>query len=119
MNQQNALKMDDLTNSLQRVLDTNINTSGLSPLGHAILVRTYEPEIRSSVIHIPMEARGRMQMIEQRRIVVAVGPSAWEGESVARAKPGDKVLVTKFAGYETNQTKDGESYRVVNDRDVF
>ena len=95
------------------------NTSGLSPLGHAVLVETYEPEIHSSVIEIPEHVRNAMNQVEQRCRVVAVGPTAWADEPERRAQPGDKVLVTKFAGYVTNQTKDGRTYRLVNDRDIF
>lgn len=95
------------------------NTSGLTPLGHAVLVRTYEPEVRMGVIQLPPDVAGRMSQVEQRCVVVAVGPEAWAGEAEQRAVPGNRVLVTKFAGYITNQTKDGQSYRLVNDRDIF
>jgi co-chaperonin GroES (HSP10) len=95
------------------------NPSGLTPLGHAVLVKPYQPEVKSGTIVIPDQVRQSMQSVDQRAIVIAVGPSAWEHETRARAKPGDKVLVTKFAGYLTNQTEDGEEYRIVNDRDIF
>ena len=100
-------------------MEEGTNTSGLVPLGHAVLVKTYEPEVQSSIIEIPTDARGRMQMVEQRCVVVAIGPHCWADEGSPRAVPGDRVLVTKFAGYITNQTKDGQSYRLVNDRDIF
>lgn len=73
-------------------------------------------------------------MLEQRAIVVAVGPAAWKDEGYwktllfglirrwvcpPRARVGEKVLVTKFAGYMTKGTLDGELYRLVNDRDIF
>jgi co-chaperonin GroES (HSP10) len=102
-------------------LDTEqfVNESGIAPLGHAVLVQTYEPEITSSVIALPNAVTERMAMVEQRCIVVAIGPAAWQDEKQARAKPGDRVLVTKFAGWLTTQTKDGKPYRLVNDRDIF
>ncbi len=95
------------------------NTSGLQPLGHAVLVRTYEPEIQQGVIQIPENVRRSMHVADQRCVVIAVGPNAWEQESAARAAPGDRVLVTQYAGFITNQTKDGHTYRLVNDRDIF
>lgn len=97
-----------------------MNTSGLVPLGHAVLVRPYEPEIQVGKIHIPDNVRLTMQSLDQRAEVIAVGPLAWNGEE-ARAKPGDRVLVTKFAGFVagTTLTKDGQTYRIINDRDVF
>ena len=53
--------------------------------------------------------------------MVAIGPLAWKDEAGARAKVGDKVLVTKYAGYLAGQgqTADGLEYRLVNDRDIF
>ena len=96
-----------------------INTSGISPLGFAVLVQTYEPEMKSSVIQIPDHVRNQMQSADQRAIVIEVGPHAWSDESVPRAHPGDRVLITKYAGYVTNQTADGKQYRLINDRDIF
>lgn len=97
---------------------TPTNTSGLKPLGRAILVMHYEPERKGAAIYIPEEITGRMQMVEQRAVVIEVGPAAWPDEP-PRAKPGDKVLVAKMSGHMAKGTKDGKQYRLVNDRDVF
>lgn len=96
-----------------------INQSGLLPLGHAVLVQTYEPEIKRGLIELPAKVAERQSQLEQRCVVIAVGPECWAGEAVPRAKPGDRVLVTAYAGYLTSQTKDGQLYRLVNDRDIF
>ena len=93
------------------------NESGLKPLGRAVLVKPYEIK-KESVIVIPDTAKERSMMMEQRVIVVEVGPACWPNEP-ARAKPGDKVLVAKLTGWMTNQTLDGEMYRLVNDNDIF
>lgn len=95
------------------------NKSGLKPLGRAILVKAYEPERAAGMIHIPETVRDKTLMVEQRAVVIAVGAAAWEDEKVPRAVPGDKVLVSKFAGYMAKGTGDGEWYRLVNDRDIF
>ena len=96
-----------------------VNESGLRPLGRAVLIQPYEPERTSSIIVLPDDAKGRMQMVEQRAVVIEVGPCAWEDESVPRAKPGDKVIVARFSGYMAVGTKDGKQYRFINDRDIF
>lgn len=106
----------------QPTQDTNVrNTSGLTPLGHAVIVEPYEPEVKKSLLELPKEAAGRMSMLEQRAIVIAVGPLAWSNEPEARAKPGDKVLVAKYEGYTvgTDRSLDGKLYRVVNDMAIF
>lgn len=94
------------------------NGSGLKPLGRAVLIEEYAPEVRASVIAIPDNVQGKMAMVEQRAVVVEVGPACWPDEP-ARAQPGDKVFVAKFSGFMCRGTKDGRPYRVVNDRDIF
>jgi co-chaperonin GroES (HSP10) len=95
------------------------NTSGLAPLGVAVLIKLYEPERRGAQIVLPDSVQGRMSMVDNRAVVVEVGPSAWHDEPVPRAKVGDRVLVTKFAGFMAKGPSDGQVYRLVNDRDIF
>ena len=95
------------------------NTSGLHPLGVAVLVEPYEPEIKATLIAIPETARERATMVESRAIVIEVGPHAWHDEPTPRAKPGDRVYITRFAGNMVVGPKDGKSYRLINDRDCF
>lgn len=117
-------------NNPQNQMELNIpmpfeNTSGLAPLGHAVLVRPYTPEmdrarVQSKII-IPESVDRSTINADQRCIVIEVGPNAWDDEGRARAKPGDKVLVTAFAGYSIlpKDSKDGQFYRVVKDQDIF
>src|ERR1035437_7760896 len=95
------------------------NPSGLIPLGHAVLIQPYEPEIRQGLIQLPDSVRMTTTMLEQRATVIAVGDCAWDDEKSPRAKPGDKVIVTKFAGYMAQGPLDNVQYRLVNDRDIF
>lgn len=95
------------------------NKSGLEPRGVAVLIKAYEPERRGGVIALPESVQGRMAMVDNRAVVIAIGPSAWHDEPAARAKVGDKVLVTKYAGFMAKGPADGETYRLVNDRDIF
>lgn len=96
-----------------------MNKSGLRPLGRAVLVKPYMPERRQSVIELPDFVEAQSSSLEQRALVVEVGVSAWCDEPIPRAKAGDKVLVSKFAGHMAKGTADGEQYRFVNDRDIF
>ena len=96
-----------------------VNESGLKPLGRAVLVEPYEPEFKRSLIEIPAHVRMNSSLADTRCIVVECGPHCWHDELSARAKPGDKVLVTKYAGFMANGTKDGKLYRLINDRDIF
>jgi co-chaperonin GroES (HSP10) len=95
-----------------------INKSGLKPLGRAVLLEPYEPEFNKSMIAIPDHVRSRELMGEMRGVVVAVGEHCWPDEP-ARAKPGDKVLASKYSGAIVKGTADGKLYRVCNDEDLF
>lgn len=96
-----------------------MNVSGLKPLGHAVLVEPYEPEMKKGLIVMPETAKERSAMVETRAIVIEAGPAAWIDEPAPRAKPGDKVLISKFAGAMATGTQDGKTYRIVNDRDIY
>lgn len=94
------------------------NGSGYVPVGRAVLIKPYEPEKMSSIIEIPESLKSRTTMLEQKGVVIDVGPSCWHDEPHPRAVVGDHVIVTKFAGY-TVIGDDGDVYRLINDRDIF
>ena len=94
------------------------NNSGLKPLGRAVLVEHYEPEAKASLLVIPDAVQDRSLMVEQRAVVVEVGPACWPDEP-ARAIPGDRVLISKMSGYMAVGPADGNRYRLINDRDIF
>lgn len=95
------------------------NNSGLQPLGRAVLIEMYEPEKKKGIIEIPDLVKEKAAVMENRAVVIAVGAACWMDEPAPRAKPGDKVIVTKLAGYQARGTADGKLYRLVNDRDIF
>lgn len=96
------------------------NKSGLRPLGRAVLVEPTEslPEFKTTKIVIPDTARDRLLLAEQQAIVIAVGPEAWRDEKQPRAAPGDKVMISKYAGTVVPGA-DGKQYRCVNANDIF
>lgn len=97
-----------------------LNQSGLRPLGRAVLVRMVElEEFKTQTILIPEHVKKQSATMEQRAEVVEVGTEAWADEKVQRAAAGDKVYITKFAGFVAVGPKDGKLYRLVNDRDIF
>lgn len=96
------------------------NTSGLQPVGWAVLLLPYEPEkISKGGILIPETLKGRIERADQRAIVIAVGPQAWADEPHPRAAVGDKVMITKYAGMFITGPGNGKQYRMVNDKDIF
>lgn len=97
---------------------SSVNKSGYAPVGRAVLVLPYEPEKMSNIIEIPDSLKSRTTMLEQKAVVIEVGPSCWHDEPHPRAAAGDHVIVTKFAGY-TVIGEDQKVYRLINDRDIF
>lgn len=95
------------------------NESGLHPQGVAVLVRPYEPDVGQQVIALPDSVRSSLQLLEQRAVVVEVGPEAWRDEGQPRAQPGDHVMIAKYAGVGAVGPKDGKQYRIVNSRDIY
>jgi len=95
------------------------NTSGLKPLGCTVLIEHYEPERVGGMIFIPENVQSRVLLVEQRAVVIEVGPECWKDESAPRAVPGDRVLIAKMGGYMAVGPADGKQYRIVNDRDIF
>lgn len=95
------------------------NKSGFVPTGRAVLVQPYEPEKKGSIIEMPDFVEARLKTLEQRAIVVAVGPACWQDEKEPRAAIGDKVIISAYAGYMAKGPLDGEQYRFVNDKDIF
>ena len=95
------------------------NTAGWNPVGRAILVKPIELEQRAkdSLIVLPDSVSDRTRLAEDRAVVIAVGPDAWQGQSI-RAQPGDTVIMVKFCGYIL-KGDDGEFYRFINERDIF
>ena len=94
------------------------NISGLHPKGHAVLVKPFAAEKLSSIIEIPDTVKQTLETLENRVQVIEIGNAAWEEEKAPRARVGDAVFVTKYAGFVAAGA-DGLMYRLVNDRDIF
>lgn len=100
------------------------NTSGLEPVGKAVLCLPYDPEVKSSIIVVPENVKRQLDMVEMRVMVIAIGPDAWLNDATGvretpRAKVGDKVLVSKFCGALCRGPLDDVQYRMINGRDIW
>ncbi len=98
-------------------VSTMTNTSGLHPLGRAVLVKPFE--MKSYTIVIPDGAKERSMMVEMMAVVVEVGPEAWREEKSPRCKPGDKVMISRWCGHIQTGPLDKLMYRLVNAEDIF
>lgn len=96
-----------------------VNNSGLEPVGVAVLVRAFIPRAKDAKILLPEQVQTRVAMVDTMAEVIAIGPNAWHDEPSPRAKVGDIVLITKFAGFVAIGPQDKQVYRLINDRDCF
>jgi hypothetical protein len=107
-------------------ISNQVNESGLEPAGHAILCVPYLPELTEGLMAIPEQVLALELMREMRATVIEMGedcykkegPNGWVQMS-ARCKPGDNVMISKFAGVIVKGPLDGKIYRLCNDEDVF
>ena len=95
------------------------NKSGITPCGRAVLLKSYQPERKSSVIALPASVQQNDLALEARAEVIAIGPTAWCDEPRPRCKVGDRVMVAQMAGKILLGPLDDQWYRLINDRDIY
>jgi co-chaperonin GroES (HSP10) len=99
-----------------------INTSGINPVGHRLLVLPEEVEETSEggIIIAVGNQKDREQLAQIRGTVVAMGTTAYADQKDPWCKVGDFITFGKYSGliYTGKETKDGKEYRVINDLDV-
>ena len=96
-----------------------MNESRLEPCGHRLLVKMDKVERQTeSGIVLPEDTADREEMSGTVATVIEVGKSCWADQHVSGqwAKPGDRVMIAKFAGQLWK--KNGIKYRVISDFDV-
>ena len=97
------------------------NESGITPLGHRVLVKVIQTERKTDGgIIIPEKVAEQKDKAQVNAVVIAVGSTAWSTAELGGkpwAEPGDTVVIGKYSGVLL-PGKDGENYRVVNDTEL-
>lgn len=87
------------------------------PVEYKVLIRLdVLQEKTAGGIILPDERRERDQMAQTEATLEAVGGNAFEDWGEPKPKPGDRVLVTKYAGEAPKQGEDG--LRLCMDKDI-
>lgn len=100
-----------------------LNTSGIHPVGHRILVlpeqETEDAKALKKIGMVMAESHNeRHRLAQMAGVVVGIGKTAWvDFKSEPWAKEGDRVMFAKYSGVIL-RGKDGQSYRMVNDEDI-
>lgn len=95
------------------------NESGINPVGWRVLIKPQEVKevSKGGIILTTEKSKEREQMANTTGIVVAMGGQCYADEPAPWCQVGDKVIFAKYAGL-LYLGKDGNSYRMVNDKDI-
>lgn len=98
-----------------------VNNSGITPVGHRLLIQplTLE-EVSEGGIILSKETVDMERLAQMRGYVIEVGSSAYSDQPSAWCKVGDLITFGKYSGliYKGKETLDKLEYRVINDLDV-
>jgi co-chaperonin GroES (HSP10) len=96
-----------------------INTSGIHPKGHRVLILPdpVEEVTQSGIILSVGENRDRERLAQLKGTIVELGNTAWLDQPSPWANEGDHVIFGKYSGL-IYQGEDGKEYRIINDLDV-
>jgi co-chaperonin GroES (HSP10) len=82
-------------------------------------LRAFELADKQSRLHLPDAVTMNSAACERQGIVVAIGADCWNGEREhPRAKVGDKVMVTQYAG-GVIKGADGFIYKMIPDHSIY
>jgi co-chaperonin GroES (HSP10) len=104
-----------------------MNTSGIYPLDHRVLILPDKVEEKVGSIIMPVSETDKQKYAMTNAKIVAVGALAWSeakhdaktfGIDARFPQVGDRVKVGKYTG-DVHKGMDGEDYTVVNDSDVI
>ena len=95
-----------------------MNKSGLQPIEYKVLIKLDEVEEKTTGgLFIPETARDREQMMQVKAVLIATGGDAFGDMAEPTPRIGDRIYVAKAAGYHVTGA-DGETYRLINDKDI-
>lgn len=106
-----------------------MNTSGINPAGHRVLVlvetETEDEKALAAIknkdgksLVMPGTVKERHHLAQMAGVAVAIGKTAWvDFKSEPWAKVGDRVMFSKYSGVIL-RGKDDKQYRMVNDEDI-
>jgi co-chaperonin GroES (HSP10) len=101
------------------------NASGLQPVEFKILIKPEAVEetdpmlakARAMGLQLTQDTTERERMAQIKGVLVAAGGNAFADWNEPRPKVGDVVYYAKYAGINV-PGKDGQEYRLANDKDV-
>lgn len=98
-----------------------MDQSGIRPLEYKVLVKPKIVEEKTAGgIYIPDTTKEKEKFAQQEGEVVAIGAIAFtDPDWLDKPKVGDTVLFDKYAGGKPVEGRDGEEYRLINDKEIM
>jgi chaperonin GroES len=98
---------------------SNVNVSGIHPVGQRILVLPMELEEKtvSGIILSTKGQKEREDMANTTGVVIELGEDSFSDFSKPWCAVGDRVIFAKYSGL-LYLGKDDRKYRVINDTDI-
>jgi chaperonin GroES len=100
------------------------NTSGVNPLGDAVLVKPdNDLPTKHGILEIPQSIVDRHSMAQTYGILIAWGPTAFKFEEkeygvTYQPKVGQRMMFSKYGGIIV-KGEDGKQYRMFKDGDLL
>lgn len=106
-------------------LETRLcNESGIVPVEYKVLVKVqsankneHGEEVTASGLVIPKQLTEREEMAKVEGVLIDLGGNAFADWNGRKPKPGETVLISKYAGM-TCKGVDEKEYRLCNDKDI-
>lgn len=96
-----------------------INKTGIFPVEYRVLVQLDVVESKSTGgIILPDELVAKEQFAQTEALLIAVGGLAFERWIGEIPKPGDTLIIRKYAAHYTIKGEDGKTYQLCNDKDI-
>ncbi len=100
-------------------IDPDINDTGILPVEFKCVVRLDPVEEKTSGgVIIPDVRRDRGQMAATDATLLAVGGNAFQDWNGRAPKPGDRVMISKYAGI-TREADPTDLIRVIHDKEIL
>lgn len=99
------------------------NGTGITPLEYKVIIKPDDVENKTAGgIILTAQSKDEQQLAATRATIVAISPLAFSyadwPEGYALPKVGERVVTGPYVGVLT-EGKDGEKYRIVNDKDII
>lgn len=107
-----------------QTINPKLNDTGIEPVDYNCVVRLDSlkddagEQVTTGGIIVPQERSDRDQMATPTAVLLAAGPNAFKDFGDLRPQPGDRVMISKYAGI-TREADPLDLIRVCKDKEIL